>query len=235
MYTLRFLIPVLFTLLIAAGCATVPAVPKAENKSSSGIGIAIRLIGLLKIPTYDADVVYFAKACADQERCEETVYASNYAKDGRVYWLNAPPGDYVAIAASFAVLNAPDTYITYFPKKLINLTRVNVEMGKFVYAGNYVFDTSIGVCPGDADETQVYYAERFEPGSPKCGLLKPTLSKIAKLQVIFVGSHAFPIGGHMYHYRGSIHEASRDDSHEKDFLMRAQGDIAEGGWRILTK
>jgi len=235
MYTPRSLVLILFTVLIAAGCATVPAVPKVENKSSSGIGVVVRLIGPLKFPTYDADVVYFARACADQEKCEATVYASSYAKDGRVYWLNVPPGDYVAIAASFSVLNAPDTYITYFPKKLVNLTRVNVETGKFMYAGNYVLDTSIGICPSDADETQVYYAERFEPGSPKCGLLKTTMSKIAKAQVVFVGSHAFPIGGHMYHYRGSIHEASRDDSHEKGFLMRAQEDIAEGGWRILTK
>lgn len=219
--------------LVTAGCATLPAVPKMEGQASAAVGIAVKVIGPLKFPTYNADVVYFTKVCADRKQCDTTVYSSNYARDGRVYWLNAPPGNYAAIAASFSVLNAPDVYIVYFPQKLIDLAQVHPEAGKLVYAGDYVLGSSIGVCPGDADDVQLSYAEQFEPGSPKCGLFKSTMGKLAKSQVVFVGAHAYPIGGYKYHYRGAIHEANRDPAHEKNFLMSAREDLADGGWQIL--
>jgi hypothetical protein len=248
MYELRFLVLMLLTLVVAAGCATVPAVPNVESVDSSGIGIEVWLNFPHGFSKRGASVVYFTRFGADQEGREETVYASNYQKDGRVYLLNVPPGDYVAVAAALVahgskpltdLSNLPkDIQFVYFPQELVNQTRVLVDKGQFAYAGSYVIDASYGICAGVADDIQIHYAERFEPGTSKCGikqLLGQTSRMVLKGNFVIVGGHIFSTADVLTHYRGSIHDANWDEHNKIEFFRKAQGDLAEGGWRILNK
>lgn len=234
MRAIKFSILTLLLSVFTAGCVTTPTVPNMKAQDGSGLGIAIKLRGPLGFPTYDAQIVYFVRLDAGRDLHPETVYVSNFAKDGRVYLLNAAPGEYAAIAASFTALG-PDLYLTYFPEDIAELTRVLVDSATFQYAGSYLVDMSIGLCEGEADETQLYFSERFAPGSPKCGLVKPLLHKVAKGPLVIIGSNVILSGASTYHYRGSLREVKRDNSDKNEFLIKAQEDLVEGGWRSVIK
>jgi hypothetical protein len=178
---------------------------------------------------------------------EEAVIQSNHSRDGRVYLLNVPPGDYVAVAAFTAKRppSAPDygrlcttseiasaqacyEYYSYFPKDLIELTRVSVGRGQFAFAGSYVIDNTPGL--GNADPVQLHYAEVIAPGVRNMGpgetIREAAVEALAKRR-------DFP--GHAFHYRGSVHEAGRDDNARSEFLVKARQDLTEGGWSAIVK
>jgi len=228
----RLLIRLVFLLVSLAACATAP-VPRAEDSSRSGIGIDVQFeFPISFFLTYGADGVYFASSCKSiTTGCDEKLYPSNFAKDGRIYLLNAPPGVYEAVASIYLWGVA---YIAYFPQKLVAQTRAKVEKGTFAYAGTYVIKLSLGICPGEADETQLFYAEKFQPGTPKCSLIDSTASKLSQAHYIFVGT-GFVAYGYVNHYRASIIKAYRDETHEHAFLEKAQKDLASGGWHIPLK
>src|SRR5262245_14710672 len=48
-----------------------------------------------------AQVVYFARVDGGQGVERDTLLASSVTRDGRLYLLNAPPGEYVAVAAEW--------------------------------------------------------------------------------------------------------------------------------------
>lgn len=231
-YARRFIV-FAFLLVAVVGCATAPVVPRVEDSGGSGIGIDVQLrFPISFFLTYDADVVYFARSCEVSEHCDKKLYASNYATDGRVYLLNAAPGVYEAVAAAYAWAGV--AYIAYFPEDLIRQTRVRVEKGQFAYAGTYVIKLSLGLCQGKADETQLLYAEKMQPGTPKCKLTESMVNKLAKARYVFVGVGFLPYG-YANEYRASAVTASRDDAHERAFLEKAKVDLASGGWRISMK
>lgn len=221
----------ILALLLALGaCASNPVVVQSRPESA-GIGLSVKVINSMILPvTYNADVVYFAKNCIPSAPCDNHIYISNYAKDGRVYWLDAPPGEYVAVATSFRQFGDPNNYITYFPAEIIQKTQVRVEQGKFAYLGDYTFDMYLGVCPDKADASQLRYAELFAPGTAKCGFLKIVGDKFASTPVIFVGNQAYAAGGGDYHYRGALRQASRDDATRQAFIARARKDLESKGW-----
>ncbi len=211
------------------GCATFKQVPRMKERNSSGVGLSVKLRGPAHFPTYKARSVYFAKV-DDINIKKDAVYESNFSKDGRVYLLNASPGEYVAVAASYSMLLSPDLYITYFPKELVNLTRVRVDDGAFVYAGNYHVAMNVGICEEKADEIQIYYAEKFAPGQPKCGMVKMLTHELNTRSIVFIGSHAYSFDATKYHYRGALLKADHESSDKVEFMRKAQEDLSGGGW-----
>lgn len=229
MSTSRSVVLVLFASLALVGCATPMPVPKLEQQESSAVGMAVKTRAPLGWPTEEPQVVFFVKLDGDRGIRQLSIMRSNYAKDGRIYLLNVPPGDYAAVASFYAKNPIPAApaqpglsvsvsigrtgYTTYFPEELVEQTRVSVGKGQFVFAGSYVVSTSVGLT--EADPIQLHYAEVIAPGIPKSGV------------------------GHMfsgdYHYRGSIHESKRDDDAKSEFLMKAREDLAKGGWSALIK
>ncbi len=187
-----------------------------EQPDSSGIGISVVLRPPSRLGSYDAQVVYFARLDAERDIRQASVIPSDYAKDGRVYLLNVPPGEYVAVAASseyFSLFPAGSYHYTaYFSKELVELTRVSIENGQLAFAGSYVVDESIGL--KKADSVQLHYGEIIAPGAVKSG--------------------CFQVPGSS-HYRGSLHEARRDDGAKAEFLNKAREDLAKGGWDALIK
>jgi hypothetical protein len=204
-------------------------IPKVEQPESSAVGIAVKTRAPFGWPTEEPRVVFFVRVDNERDIRQPSILRSNYAKDGRVYLLNVPPGEYAAVASFYAKKPIPAApvqpgfsvsvsmgrtgYTTYFPKELVEQTRVSVGKGQFVFAGSYVVSTSVGL--SEADQIQLHYAEVIAPGASKSGI------------------------GHMfsgdYHYRGSIHEAKRDDNTKNEFLMKAKVDLAEGGWSAIVK
>lgn len=219
-------------------------VPKVDAAYASGIGIEVKTIGGLSWwsdTPKEVGTVYFAKTCetkAETAECDNNLYPSNYAKEGRLYFLNVPPGDYEAVAASTVVGSGNDqsSCFTYFPVEMTRQSRVSISKGKLSYAGTYVLTMSRGICPNEADEAQVFYAEKIEPGTAKCGLVKEIIGKISdkirKGDFFVMLGQVYTTGGYTYHYRGSIKEAIHDQAHEDDFLAKAKADLSSGGWLL---
>lgn len=239
---LRFLL-VVIPLLLLGGCAETPRiveVPKVDAADASGIGIEVKTIGGSSWSSAPKEVsaVYFAKVCETKADCDGSLYPSNYAKEGRLYFLNTAMGDYEAVAASTVLGSGKDqsSFFTYFPVEMVRQSRVSVSKGKLAYAGSYVLTMSRGVCPNEADETQVFYAEKIEPGTAKCGLVNEIVGKISdkmrKGDFFVMLGQVYTTGGYTYHYRGSIKEAIHDQAHEDAFLAKARADLSSGGWHL---
>lgn len=219
------------TRLLFVACAAsvmAGAASAVDDANGAVVGISVRVRGPMSFPTYDADTVYFVKRCEPGETCDERLHASSHATHGRAYWVDAEPGAYVAVAASFQVLGAPDLYFVYFPSEVIEASLVQAVPGGIAFAGSYVLSTSIGLCADTAEPVQLKYAEQIDLGSPKCGLVKSTLGKLAEGKYVIVGGKALPVGGYLYHYRGLAHTARRGADDEAKFLSQAPRDLADG-------
>lgn len=210
----------LAAILAGGACRSIPVAP--ANDDASAVGIAVQIRAPIGFPTYSADTVYFQRRCPEARECDRQLHASNHATRGRLYWLNALPGDYVAVAASFTVLGHPTLYVTYFPDELVRQTSVRISEGSFAYAGTYVLGTRIGICPAHADQTQVETARSLGMSLPGCGLVDMFFGMLAA-------------GTTTYSYRGEIEIARHADADRAEFLERAQVDLAASGWRVTAR
>ena len=210
----------LFLTLLIAGCATTPP-PKMMQPSASGIAISVKLQRPLGWPTDDAGRVYFVKLKNGNNLQEGTIIQSNYEKDGRIYLLNATPGNYVAVAAWTSMSVASGTHgvfnnvehITLFSRDVIELTRVSVGGGQIVCAGNFLFKTSAF---GDLDQIQQHYhdALRNHPSDIVGYILQ---------------------GSSPWFHRGTLAEVQNDNKAKDECLRKAKEDLAQGGWAEIIK
>ena len=203
---------VVFWLLCLSGCAplSVPRpVPRLLQPDSSGLAISLKIRAPVALFSRAPDVVFFAKTDGGGGIRQIQLLRSNYAKEGRVYFLNLPPGSYAAVAAFNSVEGRG--YITYFPKELVEQTQVTVRRGEVAFMGHYVVDQSVGL--SEADPIQLHYSEVIAPGTAKSGF-----------GLLFSG---------LFQYRGSINEARWDSETRNELLVKAKEDLAEGGWMAL--
>lgn len=219
--------------LLLGGCASQP-VPRPSDPQSSALGVElkVRVSGLV---TYRADTIFFIRACDGAGiGCEQPLIGSSYARDGRIYLLNAPPGDYRAVAAMFYSGTPGDKslYFAYFPEALSTATRVRLRPGTLAYAGSYVLATTYGVCPQTAEPDQLRYAELIEPGTAKCGLLASMLGKLSRGDYLFIGGTAYPLNGQTFHYRGGSFTKQPEPAGERAFREAARGDLGGAGWAL---
>jgi hypothetical protein len=216
--------------IILAGCATTPE-PQlpALQPDKAAIGIAIQMRPPLPLGVFDTAGVYFAGANDDGEPDLSKLYATHLASGGRAYALSVPPGRYVAVAAIFKPALTGAQYIVYLPHDLVVESATQADAGRLTFAGRYLVDTTIGVCPGKADPLELRIAEAVSPGVPKCGLLLMAIHETLSNPVVVVGGSAFPLTA-TYHYGGLSREAHRDDDSRRAFGQAAKADLRGTGW-----
>ncbi len=222
----------LTVLLSCAGWVAAEAQPEAPPgpaiaPSTAVIGMEVKIRGPLSFPTYSADIVYFVRKCDGEDDCNGALIPSTFAKKGRAYLVGAKPGNYVAVAALFQVLNTQDRYVAYFPTAMIDATATQVSEGDARHlVGSFVLGTSIGLCRESAEPQQLDYAELIDPGSVKCGMAGTVMDKIARSNPVIVGGIAVPTGGPVYHYRGLAKEAHRGPADLERLEGLAEADLA---------
>ena len=232
----------MFVVCIAAtGCAirTVAPAPKPEQDQSAGVGLFIELRAPVGWPTYRADGAYFVKLDGKEIPHATELVASNYrSNSGSIYLLNAPPGDYAVVAAYFTLTDLSgreeSSYTTYFRRDLVELTRVSIEKGHLTFGGKFEVDMSVNVCPEDADDIQLHYANVLSPTALKCGLFRQISEQLATNSTV-IGNRVYLAGGMNYYYRGSPLKSNRDDAERRQFLDRARSDLSEAGWTNWLK
>lgn len=222
--------------LFLTGCAGVAlSIPSPFDQGSAGlvINLKVRVSG---IATYRADVVYFVKDCPNSSESCDRLFSSNYAKDGRVYLLNAEPGEYRAVATAFesGMFGDSSLYFAYFPSQLSIDSATRVHPRHLADAGSYLLAASLGVCPESAEPDQLRYAALIEPGTPKCGFFNTLMHKLGSADYIFIGGKAYSVGKQTFHYRATAYEKQATDS-PYDFLEAARRDLAGTGWEAFTK
>ena len=204
--------------------------PKVEDPQASAIGIQVETQAPVGIFSHKPDRIFFVRIDGEGNIEQNQVIPSNFAKDGRIYLLNAKPGKYAAVAAfrsqagspfapapqpgvSVSVSVGKTGYTTYFSKELIEATKVDVGRGEVAFMGGYVVKQSVGLT--DAEPIQNHYAELIAPGSSKSGF------------------------GHLlsgdWHYRGAALEVRRDNDAKTEFVTQSRDDLAEGGWGQIFK
>jgi len=220
-----FFVSIIFGLL---GCATTQLPPPNSLGPQRGvIGISVNVRAPIKVFTNIADMVCFINVDEEEDLYTRgNLIQSNYAKDGKIYLLNAKPGRYAAVIAAFhqtiPIIPAAPTpgfsitinpagrysYTTFLPIKMIKSTEVTLVPGGIAFMGDYVVDQSLGF--SGADEAQLHYFQLFAPG--------------AKTDVFSMG-----FSGKCY-YKGSLHEEHCGMQDEIDFLSDALEYFKDTGW-----
>ena len=233
---------------VLVGCASAPPRPPAPlSPAAAAITIKVEL----RLPVHDwrnsgnavATTVYFVKACPEAPTsCTETLIPSNYAIQGRVYLLNAEPGEYRPVAADYTTAvyygigTSHGVNVTYLPDALARTATVQVQPGRLADAGHHLVHATHGVCPDTADPGQLRYAEMMEPGTKKCGLLAIVADEMLHLyralrRQVVIGNKAYPMGTIPNHFRGVSHTTFAGASNRQT-LEDAREDLAPSGWWI---
>jgi hypothetical protein len=222
-------IALLLMSVVLVACESLPNAPDPSAKPGQGaIGIEVGIRPPLPIGTYATQQVYFARIGEQDEPVLDSLYVTTFFNEGRAYALNVPPGRYAAVAGVFKVMG--DTYISYFPRTVVNRTISLASEGKLAFAGRYVLDSNVGVCPDKADELQIRIAEVLSPGVPKCGLLRMAIHETFKQGFIVIQGTAIALGPSTVHYGGVLREAHRDDAAARTFHDAARKDLQGRGW-----
>jgi hypothetical protein len=188
------------------GCASIPS---AEDPDSSAIGIRFET----HVPIFGhlPSIVFFVRTENDGDIAQNQVIASNFARKGRLYLLNAPPGKYVAVASGRS--DQYGRYFTLFSKELIESTRVEVVPGKLAFMGSYSLSESLRM--GNAEPIQSHYAD----------LLAPRLAESHVKQFLFLTTL----------YRGTMRKGRRDEAAQAEFLTESREDFAGSGWEEIAR
>jgi len=157
----------LWILFGLAACGTPPKPPEMAGAQPAGLGISIRIVRMPPSPLPDA--AYFAKVGDRADvLSSDRVVQSNYASGNNLYLLNAEPGLYAAVAASYTdQLSAYSSFtrVLYFPEDLIKKTIVEVKPGGVAYMGTYEVKIPMLAGFGSADRAQSHYRSQMETGS----------------------------------------------------------------------
>jgi hypothetical protein len=205
MYALRiFAISVL--LLIFTSCATTK-VPVNEKNIPSVAGVSIKIKAPIGIFWNYADAVFFVQIDSNGEPSKDNFIRSSFSKDGRVYLLNALPGEYAIVGTFFYNYGS---FTSYLSKSSIEKTKFKVSEGSFTFIGELVIDTSSGL--DGADTMQIVYSNLISPGGVGAG--------------IFSGDH---------HYKGEIIEFINNIDLNKKFIEKAKKDLEGGGWDSILR
>lgn len=231
---------------LLAACASAPPRPPAPLEPDA---TAITIQVNLRLPVQEwlksadvmATIVYFVKACPPPSPpCEEKLIPSNHESQGRVYLLNAEPGEYWPVAAAYqtavfyGIGAAHAVNIAYLPDAAAREAAVQVLPGRIADAGRYRVRAVEEVCPDTADPGQLRHAERMEPGVRKCGIVaslidsfRRSLSDIGSRPVY--GNKAFPHHTGANHFRGVSHETLCARSDAK-VIEEARRELEAAGW-----
>lgn len=210
------------------GCITGNVkVSQPESQSASGIVIKISEICLPLMPCSDQTVT-FAKL-GDDGIISSELYQTSVMKNNHYYLLNAKPGQYVAVAATYSRktsigvsaedINGRVTRVfgenILFSKALIEKTKIELMPGSLAIMGEFDFgiDGRMALAPSaskflkDADSVQAHYAKAIDS------------------EMEFRGAMSS-----IKFYRGTLKSANTDAGSKKTLLETAKKHIGTEGW-----
>jgi hypothetical protein len=203
-----------YFVVLLTGCAATQPIPEVTQPQSSAVAIDVLVKPPMGIGNREPVQVYFVRIDGADGLMQQSIIRSNYVKDSRAYLLNAGPGTYVAVASMFLSPGVQrGTYITYFPRDVLEYTRITVRDGEVAFMGAFVLGTSVGL--DGADEVQTHYKNVIAPGQAT-GLLAMSFSGAV-------------------HYRGALLERKVDEQTRRAFSQKAKDDLAGSGWVPLIK
>ncbi len=151
-----------------------PPLPQPDPERGS-IGVTIRAIPPAKIGKMTAVQVYFVRPAEGGDALNaEYVIRSNYAKKKQVYFLNAKPGHYLAVAARLSGRGTGFKYEAFFSMEMLPKMEVTVVPGKLVFMGDFLLETSTKM--EEADRAQSHFYRLISPEAASKGLMGRTFS-----------------------------------------------------------
>jgi hypothetical protein len=172
--------------LAVLGCVTnAVELPQPDAGNAGAVVVKIDDICLPLMPCANQKMV-FARLMDGAGLSSSEIYTSTLEYDDHYYLLNAKPGTYVAVAASYSRGTSPLSFgggsvsgsfgrsfdeTIYFSQNLIEKTKVRVSPGVLAVAGDFDFDIQgrMGFAPSAsdflkaADPLQVHYAKTVDP------------------------------------------------------------------------
>lgn len=232
--------------IILVGCASTPStIPAPRGVAAAAVTIRVDLRlplqAWLKSADAVATTVYFVKDCPPSDPpCDEKLIPSNYESQGRVYLLNAEPGEYRPVAAAYEtavyyVIGASQVVnIVYLPDALVSNTGVQVQAGRLSDAGHHRVEAVYEVCAATADPGQLRYAELMEPSVRKCGLLENLIDSLRHplrglTSPLVIGNKAYSAATGANHFRGVSYGTLRGAS-DAQALEEARTELEGAGW-----
>lgn len=192
--------------LTLISCAT-SKVPVNDRDLPTAAGVSVKLKAPVGMFSNDADAVFIVQIDSNGEPNTGNFFRSSFSRDGRVYLLNALPGEYAIVGTYFYNYGS---FTSYLSKDSIEKTRFTVREGDFTFIGNLVIDTSLGL--DGADKMQILYSNLISPGGAGAGYLS--------------GDH---------HYKAEIIEFNNNIELKKDFIENAKKDLKGGGWDSILR
>lgn len=220
--------------VLICGCTTVLPPPAPLDKERSVIGISVNVRAPIRLFSSQAQRVYFVRIESGDPIYQETLIPSNYTKGDYVYLLNAKPGRYAAVAASYERVNAVPMFplplppgisvtvgaptvfksTTYFSEELIHKISVEVKPSTVAFMGEFIIDSSVGV--EGADQAQAHYYRLLEPSAESRNAFLTLMS----------GEQS---------YRGANYQSDHSDAAQQKFLDYTREAIAEAGWMSVLQ
>lgn len=170
----RYVPVVLTSLLLLSTVAEAkgPPLPQPDPERGS-IGVTIRAIPPAKMGKIAAVQVYFVRPAEDGDVLNaEYVIPSNYSKKKQVYFLNAKPGRYVAVAARLSSRGTGFKYEAFFSMEMLPEMEVTVVPGKLVFMGDFLLETSTKM--KEADRAQSHFYRLISPATARKGYMART-------------------------------------------------------------
>jgi len=131
----------------ATGCASTPAPgPKEPTAPGSALlGVLFEARPPIAFGSEPQRVVAFVKLEEGEDPlAADTWLQASYEEGGRVYLLDAEPGEYVAVAC------AAEGMMTFLDEDMIRRTRVTVPRGGVAFMGKFVVDQHFSWSGSDA-------------------------------------------------------------------------------------
>lgn len=212
-----------------AGCMA-GNVKVSQPESQVAAGIVIKIPGICPplIPCSNQTVT-FAKLGENDEIISSEIYQTSIMRSNHYYLLNAKPGKYVAVAASYSrsagvggSMGNVSGIVTrtfgdniLFSSELVKKTEVELMPGSLAIMGKFDFGingrmaivSSASKFLKDADSVQAHYAKAIDSEMESRG---------ATSSIKF--------------YRGTLKSVSTDTNAKQKLLESAEKHIGAGGW-----
>lgn len=195
----------LITIIGLTACATTKP-PEMVGTQPAGAGISVGIHSALQ--NQKPNAAYFVKLSnRDNVLSMYPVIRSNYTNGYNAYLLNAEPGLYAVVAASYSQFmpawGGRIDRVAYFTEDLIRKTVVEVKPGAISYMGTYEVDMAFMAGFRSADKAQEHYRSQMQTEW-------------------------------WSNFQSTEKTSVRDSVSEMEFFQKAREDFSESGWLLLA-
>jgi hypothetical protein len=175
--TATFALAALVSVSVGAA-AKGPQLPVPDPERGA-LAVTIKAIPPMKLGSMPAVQIFLVNLDRDADPLDaESVTPSNYSDGEQVYFLNARPGRYVAVAARLrgAALSREEFH-AFFSQEMIPQTETTVVAGRMAFMGRFTVQTSTKMT--DADPAQAHYYRLILPETSRLGFMARALNGTA--------------------------------------------------------